>query len=104
VRSRTAAAPFAAAIRAGIVPRLGLYSRLGEAARVTEVSAPAGSGKTILLRSWTRAAGLTRARRLGIGAWRGARSAPVLDLGGRRAPCYSRRIQAGAGADRGARP
>ena len=38
--------------------RLALFGRLGEAARVTVVSAPAGSGKTMLLRSWIRDAGL----------------------------------------------
>src|ERR1700733_6169340 len=36
----------------GIISRRALFSRLGQAARVTEVSAPAGSGKTLLLRSW----------------------------------------------------
>jgi LuxR family transcriptional regulator, maltose regulon positive regulatory protein len=41
-----------------IVSRRALFERLAEAARVTEVSAPAGSGKTILLRSWIREAGL----------------------------------------------
>ena len=35
-----------------------LWERLGEAARVTLVSAPPGSGKTVLLRSWISAAGL----------------------------------------------
>jgi LuxR family transcriptional regulator, maltose regulon positive regulatory protein len=35
----------------GVVSRPGLFGRL-EAARVTVVSAPAGSGKTVLLRSW----------------------------------------------------
>ena len=35
----------------GVVSRPGLFGRLG-AARVTVVSAPAGSGKTVLLRSW----------------------------------------------------
>jgi LuxR family transcriptional regulator, maltose regulon positive regulatory protein len=47
-----------AAARGGIVPRRELFERLSGAARVTEVSAPAGSGKTFLLRSWIRAAGL----------------------------------------------
>jgi LuxR family transcriptional regulator, maltose regulon positive regulatory protein len=36
----------------GVVARLGLWERLGGSARVTVVSAPAGSGKTVLLRSW----------------------------------------------------
>ena len=42
----------------GIVSRRELFEQLAGAARVTEVSAPAGSGKTFLLRSWIRAAGL----------------------------------------------
>jgi LuxR family transcriptional regulator, maltose regulon positive regulatory protein len=40
------------------VPRPALFERLAGAGRVTEVSAPAGSGKTFLLRSWIREAGL----------------------------------------------
>ncbi|MGH2836227.1 MAG: AAA family ATPase, partial [Solirubrobacteraceae bacterium] len=48
----------AAASRGGIVVRRQLFERLAGAARVTEVSAPAGSGKTSLLRSWPGAAGL----------------------------------------------
>ena len=44
--------------RGGIVSRPELFERLAGAARVTEVSAPAGSGKTFLLRSWVRAATL----------------------------------------------
>ena len=46
------------AVRGGIVARWGLFERLGAAGRVTEVSAPAGSGKTLLLRSWIAEAGL----------------------------------------------
>jgi LuxR family transcriptional regulator, maltose regulon positive regulatory protein len=46
------------AVRSGVVSRRGLLERLREAARVTEVSAPAGSGKTLLLRSWIGRAGL----------------------------------------------
>jgi LuxR family transcriptional regulator, maltose regulon positive regulatory protein len=45
-------------VRGGIVFRRELFERLGSAARVTQVSAPAGSGKTFLLRSWIGAAGL----------------------------------------------
>lgn len=41
-----------------------LFERLGTAAQVTVVSAPAGSGKTVLLRSWIGAAGLA-----GRAAW-----------------------------------
>ncbi|MGH2862498.1 MAG: LuxR C-terminal-related transcriptional regulator, partial [Solirubrobacteraceae bacterium] len=44
--------------RGGIVARRELFDRLAGATRVTEVAAPAGSGKTLLLRSWIRAAGL----------------------------------------------
>ena len=48
----------------GTVARPGLFGRLGGPARVTVVSAPAGSGKTVLLRSWIAAAGLA-----GRAAW-----------------------------------
>ena len=53
--------PVASAARpgaGGVVSRPGLCGRLGGAARVAVVSAPAGSGKTVLLRSWIGAAGL----------------------------------------------
>jgi LuxR family transcriptional regulator, maltose regulon positive regulatory protein len=40
------------------VSRLGLFGRLDASARVTVVSALPGSGKTVLLRSWTDEAGL----------------------------------------------
>jgi hypothetical protein len=43
--------------RDAVVSRPGLFERLGAAGRVTEVSAPAGSGKTFLLGSWTIEAG-----------------------------------------------
>jgi LuxR family maltose regulon positive regulatory protein len=43
-----------------VVPRRALLRRLAEADRVVQVSAPAGSGKTVLLRSWIAAAGLAR--------------------------------------------
>jgi LuxR family transcriptional regulator, maltose regulon positive regulatory protein len=43
---------------AGLIARCGLFEQLGRAGRVTVVSAPAGSGKTVLLRSWIGAAGL----------------------------------------------
>src|ERR1700729_1931975 len=36
----------------GVVPRPGLFERLGASARVAVLSAPPGSGKTVLLRSW----------------------------------------------------
>ena len=44
-------------IRDGVVSRPGLFDRLARARRVVQVSAPPGSGKTILLRSWIAAAG-----------------------------------------------
>jgi LuxR family maltose regulon positive regulatory protein len=46
------------AVRGGIVSRTGLFERLGKAARVSQISAPAGSGKTVLLRSWLSESGL----------------------------------------------
>jgi LuxR family transcriptional regulator, maltose regulon positive regulatory protein len=42
----------------GVVTRPGLFERLGGAPRVTLVSAPPGSGKTVLLRSWISVSGL----------------------------------------------
>jgi LuxR family maltose regulon positive regulatory protein len=39
-------------VRGGIISRRELFGRLGGAARVTQISAPPGSGKTFLLRSW----------------------------------------------------
>jgi LuxR family transcriptional regulator, maltose regulon positive regulatory protein len=53
----TAATPVPA-VRSGIVSRSALFEPLGRAGRVIQVSAPAGSGKTFLLRSWIGAAGL----------------------------------------------
>jgi LuxR family transcriptional regulator, maltose regulon positive regulatory protein len=47
-----------------VVSRPGLWERLGASARVTVVSAPPGSGKTVLLRSWIGEAGLA-----GRAAW-----------------------------------
>jgi hypothetical protein len=48
----------------GVVSRPRLFGRLGAAARVVVVSASAGSGKTVLLRSWLGQAGLA-----GRAAW-----------------------------------
>jgi LuxR family maltose regulon positive regulatory protein len=48
----------------GIVCRPRLFERLAASARVTVVSAPAGTGKTVLLRSWIGHTGLT-----GSAAW-----------------------------------
>jgi LuxR family transcriptional regulator, maltose regulon positive regulatory protein len=46
--------------RAGVrlIPRPGLFALLGAAGRVVQVSAPPGSGKTFLVRSWIAAEGL----------------------------------------------
>ena len=44
--------------RGGVVVRRELFERLNRAGRVTEVSGPAGSGKSVLLRSWIDEAGL----------------------------------------------
>jgi LuxR family maltose regulon positive regulatory protein len=41
-----------------LIPRPGLFELLNAAERVVQVSAPAGSGKTFLLRSWIAAEGL----------------------------------------------
>jgi len=50
----------AAGLGAGrVVSRPALFARLGASARVTVVSAPAGSGKTVLLRSWIGQASLS---------------------------------------------
>jgi LuxR family transcriptional regulator, maltose regulon positive regulatory protein len=57
IESTGSAAGGAAGSGAGIVSRPRLFGRLG-AARVSVVSAPAGSGKTVLLRSWVGQAGL----------------------------------------------
>ena len=48
----------APAVRGGIVSRPVLWEQLGNASRVTVVSAPPGSGKTLLLRSWIAEPGL----------------------------------------------
>src|ERR1700740_1225650 len=56
--SELADAGVAAAGGAGVVGRGGVFERLGRAGGVTVVAAPAGSGKSVLLRSWIGAAGL----------------------------------------------
>ena len=48
----------------GVVARPGLFLRLTQAQRVVQVSAPPGSGKTVLLRSWIAESGLA-----GRSAW-----------------------------------
>jgi LuxR family transcriptional regulator, maltose regulon positive regulatory protein len=63
-RSGTAGTAAAPVVRDGVVFRPGLFGLLAGAGRVTEVSAPAGSGKTVLLRSWTGQSGLS-----GCAAW-----------------------------------
>ena len=40
--------------------RCALLRRLAEAERVVQMSAPAGSGKTVLMRSWIAEAGLAQ--------------------------------------------
>jgi LuxR family transcriptional regulator, maltose regulon positive regulatory protein len=52
------------ASRAAVISRPGLWDRLTRAAQVTVVSAPPGSGKTVLLWSWIGEAGLA-----GRAAW-----------------------------------
>jgi LuxR family transcriptional regulator, maltose regulon positive regulatory protein len=47
-------------VRGGVVSRRALFRRLAEAERVVQISAPPGSGKTVLMRSWIAEAGLTR--------------------------------------------
>jgi LuxR family transcriptional regulator, maltose regulon positive regulatory protein len=54
----------------GIVSRPRLFGRLAGPARVTVVSAPPGSGKTVLLRSWISQAGLAE-RAVWVPAGRG---------------------------------
>ena len=56
--SGAADAPAVPAVRDGVVSRPGLFCRLDQAQRVVQVSAPPGSGKTVLLRSWIAESGL----------------------------------------------
>ena len=58
--SGVADTPAAPPVRDGVVSRPGLFQRLTQAQRVVQVSAPAGSGKTVLLRSWIAEAGLAK--------------------------------------------
>jgi LuxR family maltose regulon positive regulatory protein len=64
VGSNAVAGGLARPVAGGTVSRPRLFERLSAPARVTVVSAPAGSGKTVLLRSWISYAGLT-----GSAAW-----------------------------------
>src|SRR5260221_9980996 len=50
--------PLGGPARMGLVSRSRLFGRLERAGRVVLVSTPAGSGKTVLLRSWIGKAGL----------------------------------------------
>jgi LuxR family transcriptional regulator, maltose regulon positive regulatory protein len=59
-RSETVRASAGPEVRDGIVSRPELLARLEAAGLVTVVSAPPGSGKTVLLRSWITQAGLTQ--------------------------------------------
>jgi len=63
-RSEPAARGVGPAGASGIVPRPALWERLAGQGRVAVVSAPPGSGKTVLLRSWIGAARLA-----GSAAW-----------------------------------
>ena len=56
----------------GVVSRIALFERLRGSARVTMVSAPPGSGKTVLLRSWISETGLAE-RAAWVTAGRGER-------------------------------
>jgi LuxR family maltose regulon positive regulatory protein len=58
VQSWTADVAAPAVLSGGVVYRRALLRRLELAGRVVQVSAPAGSGKTVLLRSWISEAGL----------------------------------------------
>src|SRR5215831_19855405 len=59
VTDTAAAAEYAnSSVEPWLIPRLGLFEQLNTAERVVLVSAPAGSGKTFLLRSWIAAEGL----------------------------------------------
>ncbi|HEY3712536.1 MAG TPA: LuxR C-terminal-related transcriptional regulator [Amycolatopsis sp.] len=57
-RPATARTPATPAITGGVVARRDLFARLDEAGRIALVSGPAGSGKTLLLRSWIAEAGM----------------------------------------------
>src|SRR6202012_3236080 len=70
--SGAAGSPAAPAIRDRVVSRPGLLGLLAQAGRVTVVTAPAGSGKTLLLRSWVSESDLA-----GRAAW-----VPVQGTGG----------------------
>ena len=56
--SKVVDVPVAPAVRGAVVSRRALFERLAGAERVVQISAPAGSGKTVLARSWIAGAGL----------------------------------------------
>jgi LuxR family transcriptional regulator, maltose regulon positive regulatory protein len=56
----TPGVPAAPAVRSGVVLRCALFGRLAQAERVVQISAPAGSGKTLLIRSWIAETGAAR--------------------------------------------
>jgi LuxR family transcriptional regulator, maltose regulon positive regulatory protein len=58
--SGAADTPAAPAVRDGVVSRPVLFDRLAKAQRVVLVSAQAGSGKTVLLKSWIAESGLSK--------------------------------------------
>jgi len=58
IQPETADIPVMPDGRNGVVARSALLRRLRDAERVVQISAPAGSGKTVLLRSWIGAEGL----------------------------------------------
>jgi LuxR family transcriptional regulator, maltose regulon positive regulatory protein len=58
VRPESTDGPVTPTVNRGIVSRRELFDRIADAGRVVHLCAPAGSGKTILLRSWISDAGL----------------------------------------------
>ena len=56
--SRPVDVPATPGVTGAVVPRRALFRRLAEAERVVQISAAAGSGKTVLVRSWIAEAGL----------------------------------------------
>ena len=87
----------------GVVSRTGLFERLGASARVTVISAPPGSGKSVLLRSWIGEAGLMDSTGW-VSVGRDDRDPQRFWLSALGAPApYFCRVEADSGADGGAR-
>jgi len=85
------------------VSRCALFARLAEAERVVQIAAPAGSGKTVLMRSWTAEAGLARhAAMISHAARRetGCRGRSCRPSGHARSGVPSRAVRAAGGAAR----